>query len=140
MSHVLLSAGGEAALCLCNSEAAFHLSTPPSIMVPSISEACFVSGCYFTRATFKGSRVVSMETAHFRGRREKKACVWMLRVAMETGATAYISIHRVSLPHGGTFRHKINIGSVLLAAVTNYNSVVWSGRQRCSPPPQSRSG
>ena len=51
----------------------------------------------------------------------------MLWVAMETRATAYISIHRVSPPRRGTSRRIINIGTVLLVAVTNYGGVVWSG-------------
>lgn len=64
----------------------------------------------------------------------------MLRVAMETGATAYISIQRASLPRRGTFRRIINIGSVLLAAVIGDSGVVWTGGQRCSSASPSRSG
>lgn len=64
------------------------------------------------RAIIKGSCLVSMETSHFRGGGSEEACVRMLRVTMETGATAYISIHCVRPLHHGTFHHIINAQSV----------------------------
>lgn len=72
------------------------------------------------RAIIKGSCLVSVETAHFRGGGSEEACVRMLRVTMETGATAYISIHCMRLFHQGTFHHIINAQSVcsLLPKIT----------------------
>lgn len=54
------------------------------------------------------------------GCRLVEACVQMLRVTMETGARAYISILCVRLLHQGTFHHLINTQSVcsLLSKIT----------------------
>lgn len=70
-----------------------------------------------------------METAHFRGGRSEEACVRMLRVTMETGATAYISIHCVRPLHHGTFHHIINAQSVcsLLSKITTMSFQVAGG-------------
>lgn len=95
-----------------------HPSTHPPIHPPSsISE---------TRRSQRYQRVSFHESHHQRrlpgfhgnsplqGRRSEEACVIMLRVTMETGATAYISIHCVRLLHRGTFLHIINAQSVCL--------------------------
>lgn len=109
--------------------------TSPSIHPPSrrLGGAGVISGCHFMRAIIKGSCLVSMETAHFRGGRSEEACVRMLRVTMETGATAYISIHCVRLLHQGTFHHIINAQSVcsLLSKITTMSfQVAGSGARR----------
>ena len=99
-----------------------HPPTRPSIRPPSrrLGGAGVISGCHFMRAIIKGSCLVSMETAHFRGGRSEEACARMLRVTMETGATAYISIQCVRPLHHGTFHHIINARSVcsLLLKIT----------------------
>ncbi len=106
--------------------------TRPSIHPPSqrLGGASVISGCHFISAIIKGSCLVSMETAHFRGGRSEEA--WMLRVTMETGATAYISIHCVRLLHHGTFHHIINAQSVcsLLSKITTMSFQVAGGGVR----------
>lgn len=100
----------------------WHPPTRTSIHPPArrLGGASVISGCHFMRAIIKGSCLVSVETAHFRGGRSEEACVRMLRVTMETGATAYISIHCMRLFHQGTFHHIINAQSVcsLLPKIT----------------------
>lgn len=110
-------------------------TTHPPIHPPSrrLGGASVISGCHFMRAIIKGSCLVSMETAHFRGGRSEEACARMLRVTMETGATAYISIHCVRLLHQGTFHRIINAQSVcslLLKITTMSFQVAGSGARR----------
>lgn len=112
-----------------------HSLTHPSVYPPSrrLRGASAISGCHFMRAIIKGSCLVSMETAHFRGGRSAEACVRMLRVTMETGATAYISIHCVRLLHQGTFHHIINtlsFCSLLSKSTTMSFHVAGSGAHR----------
>lgn len=110
-----------------------HPPAHPSPPSQRLRGASVITGCHFMRAIIKGSCLVSMETAHFRGGRSEEACVRMLRVTMETGATAYISIHCVRLLHQGTFHHIINAQSVcsLLSKITTMSfQVAGSGARR----------
>ena len=123
-----------------------NLSLQPLHHHPSIHPfgggAGVISGCHFMRAIIKGSCLVSMETAHFRGGNSEEVCVRMLRVTMETGATAYISIHCVCLLHQGTFHHIINAQRVclVLSKITTMSFQVAENGSSSAAPPQSRSG
>lgn len=98
---------------------------------PSSQEPALSVGVVFIRAIIKGSCLVSVATAHSRG----GLCARMLRVATETGATAYISIQCASVAPG-TFLRIINAQSVcsLLSKITTMSFLVAGGitRRTCA--------
>lgn len=116
-----------------------HPPAHPSVLPLGDSEEPELSaGVISYEPSSKACCLVSMETAHFRGGRSEEACVRMLRVTMETGATAYISIQCVRLLHQGTFHHIINAQSVcsLLSKITTMSFQVAGSGAR---PPRHRS-